>query len=199
MHVLIYGSRGHRPVFNVWGLDSGRYAPEKIAEQTIEDDFLLGWTWMPDWDWLRPDQIAWYRSTSEWLEKIHGKKIPSLMFFHIPLHEFRTMYENGVRHGVVGERNEDECPGPFNSGLFAALLERGDVSGVFVGHDHINDYVGNYFGIALGYAASAGFGTYGLGGAENHRMRGARVFVVDEDNPSVFKTYMVYAKDYGIQ
>ena len=199
MQVLIRSARGHRPVFNVWGLDSGRYAPEKIADQTIADDFLLGWTWMPDWDWLRPDQIAWYRTTSEKLEKTYGSKIPSLMFFHIPLQEFRTMYENGARHGVVGERNEDECPGPFNSGLFAALLERGDVKGVFVGHDHVNNYVGNYFGITLGYSANTGFGTYGLGGPDNDRLRGARVFVVHEDDPSVFETYMVYARSYGIQ
>ena len=199
MHALVLGSRGHHPVFNVWALDSGRYAPEKIAEQTIADDFLLGWTWMPDWDWLRPDQIAWYRSTSEHLEKAFGGKIPSLMFFHIPLQEFRTMYENRDRHDVVGERNEDECPGPFNGGLFATLLERGDVKGVFVGHDHVNNYVGNYFGVTLGYSANTGFGTYGLGGPDNDRLRGARVFVVHEDDPSVFETYMVYARSYGIQ
>ncbi len=211
MHALIYGSQGLRPVFNVWGLDSGRYAPEKIAEQTIEDDFLLGWTWMPDWDWIRPDQIAWYRSTSEKLEKTYGKKVPSLMFFHIPLQEFRQMYENRKNHEVVGTgytlpdgtevvgRFEDECPGPFNSGLFSALLERGDVKGVFVGHDHVNDYTGNYFGVRLGYSASTGFGTYGLGGEMDHFLRGARVFVVRDDNPSTFETYMVYARNYGIQ
>jgi hypothetical protein len=100
---------------------------------------------------------------------------------------------------VVGERNEDECPGPFNSGLFSALLERDDVKGVFVGHDHNNDYVGNYFGIYLGYSANAGFGTYGLGGADNNRLRGARVFVLNEDDPEHFETHMVFARDYGIQ
>jgi len=57
MHILVYNSRGRKPVFNVWGLDSGRYAPDKIAEQVIEDDFLLGWTWMPDWDWMRPRRV----------------------------------------------------------------------------------------------------------------------------------------------
>jgi hypothetical protein len=148
---------------------------------------------------MRPSQIAWYINTSEKLEKKNNRKIPSLMFFHIPLQEFRTMYENGARHEVTGERNEDECPGPFNSGLFAAMLERGDVKGVFVGHDHVNNYVGNYFGIMLGYSASAGFGTYGLGGTDNHRLRGARVFTLNEDNPDTIETHMVYARDYGIQ
>lgn len=206
MNVLIRSSRGIKPAFNIWALDSGRYAPEKIADQSIDEDFLLGWNSMPDWDWIRPSQVSWYYYTSSMLETIYRKKIPSLMFFHIPLQEFRTMYENHLadnggfdQHEVTGERNEDECPGPFNSGLFSAMLERGDVLGVFVGHDHVNNYVGNYFGITLGYSANTGFGTYGLGGNENNRLRGARVFVLDESNPTEFETYMIYAKDYGIQ
>ncbi|MFZ2445271.1 MAG: metallophosphoesterase family protein [Syntrophobacteraceae bacterium] len=198
MNALIYNSTGRLPVFNIWALDSGRYAPDSIAGQNISNDALLGWGWMPTWDWLQQSQVQWYATTSQGLEKSYGRKIPSLMFFHIPLQEFRQMYENGSNHDVTGERNEDECPGPFNSGMFAALLERKDVRGVFVGHDHVNDYVGNYFGIMLGYSASTGFGTYGLGGDDNHRMRGARVFsIYYEDNPQI-DTHMVFAKDLGI-
>jgi 3',5'-cyclic AMP phosphodiesterase CpdA len=208
--LLIHGARNSEPVFGVWGLDSGRYSPEEIAGQYISEDFLLGWTWMPDWDWIRPSQVEWYTQKSEGYEKIFKRKIPSLMFFHIPLQEFRTMYENDAykaqhpelgllpQHGVSGERNEDECPGPFNSGLFSALLERGDVKGLFVGHDHVNNYVGNYFGITLGYSANTGFGTYGLGGAENDRLRGARLFVLNEENLEDIQTFMVYASQYRI-
>jgi hypothetical protein len=195
MHATVKASRGETPAFNVWALDSGKYAPPKLGEQAVGEDFLLGWTWMPTWDWIKQDQVEWYVRSSERLEREAGHKVPSLMFFHIPLQEFRQMYENDAykrahpelglvaQHAVAGERNEDECPGPFNSGLFAALLARGDVKGVFVGHDHVNDYVGDYFGVTLGYSANSGFATYGLGGADNHRLRGARVFVVDEDRP----------------
>jgi 3',5'-cyclic AMP phosphodiesterase CpdA len=211
MNLLVRGRHSDDPVFAVWAIDSGRYAPAKIAGQVLEEDALLGWGWMPTWDWIKHDQVSWYTRTSEKLEREHGRKVPSLMFFHIPLQEFRTMYDNDAykrahpelglipQHGVVGERNEDECPGPFNSGLFAAALERGDVKGIFVGHDHVNDYVGNYFGILLGYSANSGFATYGLGGPENHRMRGARVFQIDERDPAKVVTRMVRAIDYGIQ
>ena len=109
------------------------------------------------------------------------------------------MWERRENHGVVGELNEPVSPGPFNSGLFAAMQERGDVKGVFVGHDHINDFQGDYFGIRLGYAANTGFGTYGLDGDEENRMRGARVFVLTERDPANFESYMVWARDYGIQ
>ena len=86
----------------------------------------------------------------------------------------------------------------MNSGLFTAALERGDVRGMFVGHDHINSYVGNYHGIYLGYAANVGYQTYGLGGGNNDRLRGVRMFELDIDNLGEFETRMVFASDYGI-
>lgn len=193
MHLPILGSDGEVPVFNIWLLDSGRYAPDSVGGQSVEADGL------PGWDVIRPDQVAWYYETSRELEARLGHPIPALAFFHIPLQEFNAMWENRDRHQVVGEMNEPVSSGPFNSGLFAAMLDRGDVAGVFVGHDHVNDYVGNYFGIRLGYAANAGFGTYGLDGPEKDRMRGARVFHLREDDPRGFETFMVYAREYGIQ
>ncbi|WP_248925777.1 metallophosphoesterase [Paenibacillus hamazuiensis] len=203
-HLLIRASKGSKPAFNVWLLDSGRYAPNEIAGQDFEG--------YPIWDWLRFDQVAWYYETSKKLEEKFGFKVPSLMFIHIPLWEHRFMWFASVdgrseedharalaKHRIVGERNEDECPGPINSGMFSAILARGDVKGVFCGHDHVNTYHGNYYGVLLGYAGSAGFGTYGLPGADRNRLRGARVFLLDEKAPDVLvDTHMVFAKDYGI-
>lgn len=46
--------------------------------------------------------------------------------------------------------------------MFAAMLLEGDVMGTFTGHDHVNDYLVNYFGIALAYGRwSGGKNTYG--------------------------------------
>jgi hypothetical protein len=193
MHVLVYDSRGEEPAFNIWVLDSGRYAPDEIGGQSVDEDGL------PGWDWIKHSQIAWYYDLSEELERRHGRIVPSLAFFHIPLWEFDFMWDHRERHGVVGEKNETVSSGSMNSGLFAAMLERGDVLGVFVGHDHVNDYVGDYFGIRLGYAANTGFGTYGIDDHDEDRMRGARVFVLDENDPAGLDTYMVYARDYGIR
>jgi len=192
-HVLVYGSDGEAPRFIVWGLDSGRYSLDTIAGQSVEADGLRSY------DWIRPSQVAWYARTSRELEARHLGKIPGLMFFHIPLPEFYLMWENRDNHEVVGEKNEGVAPGAFNSGLFGAVMDRGDVVGIFAGHDHINDFVGDYFGVRLGYSANVGFGTYGLDGEERDRMRGARVFVVPEDEPESFKTFMVYAREYGIR
>ena len=210
MQALVLASRGDAPVFGLWALDAGREAPETLGGQTLRDDALPGWGWMPRWDWIRQDQVAWYAATSARLEREHGGKIPSLLFLHVPLHEHRAMWESDAarraapaggpapQHDVTGERNEEECVGAFNGGLFAAALGRGDVLGIFCGHDHVNDYQGDWFGIRLGYAASAGFAPYGLGGDEDHRLRGARVFTLEERDPWRFTTRMLRASAYGI-
>ncbi|MGG1659237.1 metallophosphoesterase [Brevibacillus sp. NRS-1366] len=204
MNLLIQNSKKKKAAFNLWLLDSGRYAPKKIADQDFKG--------YPTWDWLRFDQVSWYYETSKKLEKQFDYKVPSLMFIHIPLWEHRFMWYASVdgrtddhhanavkKHNIVGERNETESVGPINSGMFSAMLERGDVKGVFCGHDHVNTYVGNYYGILLGYAGNTGFGTYGLEGEERNRLRGARIFNLDENTDDVLvETHMVFAKDYGI-
>lgn len=203
-NLLITSGRDRRPAFNLFLLDSGRYAPERIADQDLEG--------YPTWDWIRMNQVHWYTETSRRVERQAGRTVPALMFVHIPLWEYRFMWWGSVdsrteadheravrRHQIVGERNEDECPGPFNSGMFSAILDRGDVRGVFCGHDHVNTYVGDYYGVLLGYGGSAGFGTYGLPGAERNRLRGARVFTLTEDGDDVaVQTRMVWAEDFGI-
>ena len=193
-----------RDAFALWLIDSGRYAPEQIAGQDFEG--------YPDWDWLRPDQVQWYLEASARLEKANRALVPGLVFQHIALWEHRFMWFASVdgrteadharaveKHSLEGLRNEAECTGPFNSGMFAAMLQRGDIKGLFVGHDHINTYVGDYYGIQLGYAPGTGFGPYGLGGAEDHHLRGARVFRLDESVKGVYAgTELRFAADYGI-
>ncbi|WP_068401590.1 metallophosphoesterase family protein [Kribbia dieselivorans] len=189
------------PRFAAWLLDSGRYAPKEIAGQRVEG--------YETWDWLRADQVAWYLSASQELEKRTHRRVPGLMFIHIALWEHRFMWfgsaedrsdaahaKAAVKHQIVGDRFEPESPGPFNSGMYSAIQHRGDVEGVFVGHDHTNDYVGNYFGVKLGFTANAGYGTYGMGGAAKNTRRGARVFEIKESGD--WTTRMVWAKDLGV-
>lgn len=223
--VLVYGSEydSGKPKYAIWVLDTGRYPPnpDEVAGQLINARDNT-------WDHLKIDQVNWYRRKSQQFEKVFGEKIPGLMWFHHPTPEFDYMWNNdfgtghptdqdGIdnpvippysandpepntynRHKIVGERNECVCTGPFNAGIYTTVRERGDVKGIFVGHDHVNNYHGNYHGVYLGYAASAGFGTYGLSGAETHRMRGVRVFDIEEDNREVFRTYMVLASELGV-
>ena len=201
--LLISGSRANKPKFGIWLLDSGRYAASQIGGQDFKG--------LKNYDWIRPEQVQWYREASKATERRHGK-VPSLMFFHIPLWEHHHMWYGSQftsneadhaaavkKHSIVGEKNEAVYSGAFNSGLFTALLERGDVRGAYCGHDHINSYMGNYFGIELGYGPGTGFGPYGKNGADKHQLRGARVFELDENAEAIYTaTRTVFAKDFGI-
>lgn len=75
-----------------------------------------------------------------------------------------------------GNKYEPVCCAQVNSGLFAALLEMGDVMGTFCGHDHVNDFHGRYQGIRLCYGRSSGHSTYGREGM----LRGGRVIQMRE-------------------
>lgn len=106
--------------------------------------------------WFQFDQIGWYRSESKKQKEINnGALLPSLAFFHIPLPEYREAYSN-EKYPPVGLRLENECSAGINSGMYAAMLEQRDIMGIFVGHDHNNDYIAYLHGIALAYGRFTG-------------------------------------------
>ena len=41
------------------------------------------------------------------------------------------------------------------------MIHSGDMFGLFVGHDHANDYVNEYEGLYIGYGRKTGYGCYG--------------------------------------
>ncbi len=101
--------------------------------------------------WFTLAQINWYtKSSIELTRQNGGEPLPALAFFHIPLPEYTQAWNNKSIQSV-GVKNEDECSPQINSGMFTAMLTCGDVMGTFVGHDHINDYITAYHGIALAY------------------------------------------------
>ena len=104
------------------------------------------------YDWILPEQIAWYVEESKQYHKGSNGVIPSLAFFHIPLPE----YKNITLDNMVGFKNEAICSPELNSGFYTALFEQGDVMGTFVGHDHDNDFCGLYHGISLAYGRVTG-------------------------------------------
>lgn len=174
-YLLIWNAAGTRPVYCIWLLDSNEYFTE--GKNTY-------------YDWIHTDQICWYYRTSIELEKKYGGKVPGLMFFHIPLREFNDMVNNAK---IIGARHEPEAPSPVNSGLFAAVLERGDVRGIYCGHDHTNNYVGRWKGVELGYVGSAGHRAYPRvppDDPSNGKVRGGRVILISEGFPARHKTWM---------
>lgn len=162
-NLIIKDSNGNKPVFNIYMLDSGSY-------------------YHNGYDYIKTQQIAWYEKQSASLKKISGKSVPSLMFFHIALKQQNNAWKTKK---AIGSRNEKESTQTIDNKMFSALIKMGDVKGVFVGHDHTNDYLGTLKGISLGYGRCTGYDGYGKKGY----VRGARVFIIYESNPGNFKTY----------
>lgn len=67
---------------------------------------------------------------------------------HIALPEYNEVWDTRI---CYGDKREEVCAPKINSGFFTAMLETGHTKAVFVGHDHINDYIGDLYGILLGY------------------------------------------------
>ena len=125
--------------------------------------------------WFTQDQIRWYRDRSAAYTGANGgKPLPALAFFHIALPEYVAAWRN-PDNTHIGRAAEDECPGELNPGMFAAMVESGDVTGVFVGHDHDIDYVVAEKGIALGYGRFSGDDT-----TYNNLRPGVRLLVLTE-------------------
>jgi len=126
------------------------------------------------YNFIQESQLKWYRGEAMRFRDMNaGIPLPALAFFHIPLPEFDLAWQS---EKVVGTKQEEVADSPVNSGLFAVMKEMGDVMGVFVGHDHVNDYVGEVDGIWLGYGRGTGYSTYGREGYP----RGGRVIELIE-------------------
>lgn len=161
--IAVKASSQAGPAALLYLFDSGAMAPASVG----------------GYAWIRPDQVDWYRRESNRLRQRHGA-LPSLAFFHIPIPEFREAWESGQAAGI---RQEAECCPRLNSGLFAAMLESGDMIAAFAGHDHDNDYAGSVHGIRLGYGRVTGYGGYG------GLQRGARIIRLLEGQ-SRFQTWI---------
>ncbi len=167
----VMSSNGNKQAATLYVFDSNSYSTIKGIK---------------GYGWIEYDQIDWYlRRSAEFAQSNGGSPVPALAFFHIPLPEFNEAASNEAAF-LVGTRKERACAPAINTGLGAAMLKAGDVMGVFVGHDHINDYVVDWRGILLGYGRYSGGDTV-YNDIPNGN--GARVIELTEDSRN-FQTWI---------
>lgn len=189
-------SSGNRMIFNLWFMDSNPYAPESEGG---------------GYGYVKKDQIEWYEKTAGELKKQNGgKALPSFLFQHIIVPEIYEMlvphkkrikgsvkghgiYSNrfftaNKKHITSGSLKEGPCPPDVKSEQFDSWLKTGDVIAAFFGHDHINDFSGNYKGIDINQVPSAGFSSYG----NNQGIRVATLYEKDLEN---YETEVLHLKD----
>lgn len=201
-HALpVLGSKSGKTEFMLYMFDSNQY----VSVYDFEDEY----------DCVHEDQIEWYKNTSKAVEAQEGKKIPALAFQHIVVGEVydALFFESAVDLGVLtpkfngkiysflpktdnftGFLFEFPCPGYYNHGQFDAMVERGDVLGIFSGHDHINTYETELDGIKIINTGGSTFNSYG-----NDMTRGVRMITVKENDTWNFESEMVSISGYALE
>lgn len=157
----VYGSEKDMQVKAlIYCFDSGAYS-------TVSD--------VSGYGWITSEVIDWYKKQSfHFTRQNNFQPLPALAYFHIPLPEYRLAFDDDTNKRV-GVRKENECSPGLNSGMFLAMKEMQDVMGTFAGHDHVNNYIVNYFGIALAYGQFSGWRTTYVPG-----INGARIVQLTE-------------------
>lgn len=169
-HVLpVYNKSGNHVEALVYCFDSNAYSGIKQVK---------------GYGWFDSSQLGWYEKQSQrYTKQNNGEPLPALAFFHIPLPEYTQAWES-FETKRYGDRNEKECPPNINTGMFAKMLECGDIMGTFAGHDHVNDYIATLYNVALAYGrASGGGNTYG------DKTPGSRIIILKEGKRE-FDTYI---------
>lgn len=191
----IYDSNGSKVAFNLWMFDSNMYNEEKGG-----------------YDHIHEDQLQWYVDASNVLKAQNGgEPVPSIAFQHIVPNEaldYVRTSDTEVKNGYFNSNDnkwyyldpeyvekgavlmEYPCPGTIDSMQMELFAQQGDVLGVFVGHDHVNDYIINTTlknakgeSIDIVNTPGATFSSYG-----NELERGCRIIDLNEKDPWNYKT-----------
>lgn len=139
------------------------------------------------YDWNSPEQVEWFRKTSQKYKKNDGVK-RGIVFQHIPLPEY-WQSKNNIIYGLQEETNEPISAPKINTGLFANMLLNGETWGMIVGHDHENNFDSSLYGIHLVYANSSGYQAYG------DLPKGATVIEISKD-PFKIETRNIQIDEY---
>ena len=141
------------------------------------------------YDHVHKDQVRWYEEELNAVSKLYGVSeiANSLAFFHIPVNEFIAawdLFENDKNDPEIiyhfGNKTEKISAPLFQSPLFPKMLELGSTKGVFVGHDHFNDFSITYKGIRLTYGKSIDYIAYPNKSSRLNWQRGGTIIEIDE-------------------
>ncbi len=150
-------TQNHDAFYHLYFLDtkSTTEAPERVT----------------DYDFLSSAQVDWFETF------VSQDTANNLVFMHTPLLQFEHV-ENYT--GIFGEPVH---PQGVDTGFFDIAVDYGLTKGIFVGHDHENDFAFELDGITLAYGRYTGYNAYGS------LEIGSRVIEIDENQ--VMSTYIL--------
>ena len=111
-------------------------------------------------------QIDWYKgAVRDIAVEANGdpsKVVPSIMFTHIPMREYKEAYDEAKKNKkiVYGKRREKECPDENEDELLETIVSLGSTTAYYCGHEHKNNYVVYKDGIRLSYGETCRHKSY---------------------------------------
>ncbi len=193
----VFASNGLGIAFNLWFVDSGTSTEEAGG-----------------YDYVREDQINWYKDTAAALALLNGGEVvPAISFQHIIVPEaYDALGMMKIPVGIgewtfdgqaylpipnfgsyTGYLFEPPCPSHINGGQMDAWLETGDVMATFYGHDHVNDFTTNYEGIDITTVPTVGCNSY-----SNDINRGVGLITLDENDLSTYEYEALRMYDFAL-
>ncbi len=193
----ILASDGIGVAFNLWFVDSGTTTEEAGG-----------------YDYVREDQIQWYKDTAKALSLLNGgEMVPAMSFQHIIVPEvYDALGMMKIPVGIgewtfdgqaylpipnfgsyTGYLFEPPCPSHINGGQMDAWLETGDVMATFYGHDHVNDFTTNYEGIDITTVPTVGCNSY-----SNDINRGVGLITLDENDLTTYEYEALRMYDFAL-
>lgn len=134
------------------------------------------------YDYIHDDQVKWYERVTKRINNKEGKKIPSYLYFHIPIREYKEAWKSAVdakgsSKYFYGSKDEEISPSKFESKLFSKVLELDSTKGLFCGHDHLNDFSVEYKGVRFTYGQAIDCLLYAKNLSEH---KGATILKIDK-------------------
>lgn len=175
-HIInLYNSNGE---FNssVFLFDNGMYNGETQLSGYME---------------ITQSQTDWYEQNVKTMSEKFGETIGSYVFYHVPGKEYKeawTEYKSGESENVkliYGYANEDNekisCPSELGT-FWNKVKELGSTRAIFCGHDHLNDFSLEYYGIRLTYGKSIDYTAYAFQGISTKtEQRGGTILTIKEN------------------
>lgn len=118
----------------------------------------------PQWNLFMLNSRRWAHippKVLDWMQELLSQQkpsLPSLLFYHVPNYEYHTQWELGKGHGI---KREAVCYEHDHGRVHEFIKKLPNIRGVFVGHDHTNDYWFELDGIIYAYGRKTGMSAYG--------------------------------------
>lgn len=169
-------------------LDTGYYIDVLPHAGSAENDTVLSRIWMmhSGQQGFSAYHLTWYNQLSASLNKrdvmrrlkksqvdvatVDLNAPPAIVVMHIAPPEMLNIYNAGTYWGHMRDGDGVCCQKTGGAGVFEALQENGNVRLMMFGHDHGNDFAGQFGDTFYTYALKTGIGSY------PGPRRGARIF-----------------------